>query len=308
VSEWALRELGAAGWEELWGPVLRRRLGPRGGDVALGTVRDLLGGRPLLGRPRGSHAVLTAALVNRVAALSGRVLLDRPAARIGLLADGALRVTPAAPGSYTRGEDPRDYDPYGSAERYDAIIVTTQRDIVLDLLEDPLVTAVGDRHLDALEALELRGVVSLLVEVDRQLQARHRVLVADEALSFTELTEPANLTELGTDRRFAYLTTAIGPDEAPPAADADRLLAAHLPSLRRLVPEFSPAWVADAWVSHEAGALPVVPARGGSVPALRTPVPGLVVATAAQAPSPDGGPDAAVRLGEAAAMAVARDV
>ena len=75
-----------------------------------------------LGYPRGSWETLLAALAAAVERGGGRVLIDRPAARLSRDAGGRFLVTPAAPDSFRRGLDPRAFEPLGGEpERYDAV-------------------------------------------------------------------------------------------------------------------------------------------------------------------------------------------
>jgi protoporphyrinogen oxidase len=314
---WIEREMGPRAWEKVWGPLLRGKFGSRADDISMAwlwgklTLRRKLEGaearQELLGYPACSFEPLFTALRDRIEALGGRVLIDRPAARLGRDGDGALRVVPAAGGSFRLGTDPSAFEPQGESERYDAVIATVPNDVFADLLEDDLACEIGDTYLDRLEGIEYHTALCLLLELDRSFTPFYWTNVADPELPFVGLIEHTNLVDPRRygGRRFLYVANYLEPGDRLLALDPDQLLAAYLPGLRRVNPAFSSSWVVDRWLHREAAAQPIVTVGYRErIPPLDTGVPGLILANTTQIYPEDRGTNYAVRLGEEAVAAL----
>jgi len=89
---WIVREMGAGPYTKVWGPLLRGKFGSRADDISMAwlhgklTQRRRLEGeearKELLGYPGDSFEPIFTALAEHSAAGGGRVLLDRPVARL----------------------------------------------------------------------------------------------------------------------------------------------------------------------------------------------------------------------------------
>ena len=118
AREWIRRSMGAQPYDKVWGPLLRGKFGDRADDISMAwlwgklTMRRKLEGKEarqeLLGYPRRSWEPLFGELRDRIEAAGGRVLIDRPAARLSRVAEG-FEVTAGAPGSFRSGHDPALY-------------------------------------------------------------------------------------------------------------------------------------------------------------------------------------------------------
>ena len=101
--------MGAQPYEKVWGPLLRGKFGDRADDISMAwlwgklTMRRKLEGKEarqeLLGYPGRSWEPLFHVLQAKIETRGGRVLIDRPAARLAQRADG-FEVTAGAPGSF----------------------------------------------------------------------------------------------------------------------------------------------------------------------------------------------------------------
>jgi protoporphyrinogen oxidase len=261
----------------------------------------------LLGYPRGSFETLYRELVARIVAAGGRVLIDRPAAAIDLAGDGpGYVVTPGAPDSFRRGLDPREFateDP----ERYDAVVATVPSDTFSELLEPDLAAALGPDYLEQVRGAEYHTALCVLLEVDRQVTDAYWTNVCDEDVPFIGLVEHTNLLDPSHygGRRFLYIANYVEAGDPLLAHDTDALLDAYDDGLRRIVPGWSRDWIRRAWRFAEPAAQPIVTAGYRErMPALQTPCPGLVLANTTQVYPEDRGTNYAVRLGDAAAVAV----
>lgn len=306
---WIERRMGRQAWEQVWGPLLRGKFGDRADEIAMvwlwsklrlrRSIKGQDARQERLGYPRRSWEHLFAALAAGIEDAGGRVLIDRPAARLHRDDLGFL-VVPGDPGSFRRGHDPREF-PAGEAARYDAVLATVPNDVFERLLSPELVAAVGEAYLGRLRSIEYFAALCLLLELDRPLSRFYWTNIADAELPFVGLIEHTNFVEPERygGRRFLYVANYL--EHGHPLLDlsADDLLAAYEPGLRRVNPAFGRAWVRRAWLHREPAAQPIVTVGYRErIPELQTPVDGLMLANTTQVYPEDRGTNYAVRLGE----------
>ncbi len=106
-------------------------------------------------------------------------------------------------------------------------------------------------------------------------------------------------------RRFAYVANYVSADDHLLELDADELLTAYEPGLRRINAAFSRDWVRERWLHREPHAQPIVTiGYRDRMPAMDTGIPGLVLANTTQIYPEDRGTNYSVRLGWDAAAAL----
>jgi protoporphyrinogen oxidase len=320
ARDWIRRNMGEQPYEKVWGPLLRGKFGDRADDISMAwlwgklTMRRKLEGKEarqeLLGYPRRSWEPLFGELRDRIEAGGGRVLIDRPAARLRRVAEG-FEVTAAAPGAFRTGHDPTRYAQAGS-ERYDAVVATVPNDVFAALLDDGLTTDIGPEYLGRLEGIEYHTALCLLLELDRRFSPFYWTNIADPELPFVGLVEHTNFVEPERydGRRFLYIANYLAPGDPLLELDADALLERYTPGLRKVNPGFDRSWVKARWLHREPAAQPIVtvgyPER---IPPLQTGVPHLVLANTTQIYPEDRGTNYAVRLGgDAAEALLSRDL
>jgi protoporphyrinogen oxidase len=279
----------------LWSK-LRLRRSVQGEDV----------GKERLGYPRGSWEPLFAALQRSIEGAGGRVLVDRPAARVAR-EGGGFAVTAGRADSFRSGHDPRAFAAAGT-ERYDRVVATVPGDVFTRLLDPGLAAEVGEDYLGRVRGIEYFAALTLLLELDRRFSPFYWTNVADRSLPFVGLIEHANFLDPAVHyggRRFFYVANYLPHGHALLGLDADQLLAAYEPGLRAVNASFSRAWVRASWRFAEPAAQPIVtPGYARRLPPLRTPAAGLVLANTTQVYPEDRGTNYAVRLGGEAAAAV----
>ena len=182
--------MGKQAWEHVWGPLLYGKFRDQADDISMSWLWAKLRNRrqvtgeeakgELLVYPQGSFESIFVRLRELIEEHGGRVLIDRPAARLARDADGRFLVTPAAPDSFRRGLDPREFETAGEPERYDAVIAALPSDIFEQLLDPELrgrdrrrSTSSGTRSIEYFAAL------CLLCEIDRQFHPFYWTNVAD---------------------------------------------------------------------------------------------------------------------------------
>jgi protoporphyrinogen oxidase len=319
---WIERAMGREAYQKVWGPLLRGKFGDRADDISMAwlwsklTLRRQIKGAEAreerLGYPSRSWEPLFAALQRSIEAGGGRVLIDRPAARLSRAPGGGrLEVAAGAEGSFRRGHDPRRFTVGAEApERYDGVVATVPNDVFRGLLDDELAGAIGDGYLARLAGIEYHTALCLLLELDRQFSPFYWTNVADRALPFVGLIEHTNLVEPTRygGRRFLYVANYLAPGHELLSLEPDDLLARYLPGLRRVNPAFDPSWIRALRLFREPAAQPIVTVGYRErIPPLRTGVPGLVLANTTQIYPEDRGTNYAVRLGGEAARALLGD-
>jgi protoporphyrinogen oxidase len=315
ARSWIERSMGREAWEKVWGPLMRGKFGARADEISMawlwkrltvrrqGNARDARG--EVLGYPRGSWQPLLERLRERIEDRGGRVLIDRPAARLDTDGPG-FGVSWGAPDSWRRGHDPQGFDAAGE-ERYDAVIATVPNDVFEQLLSPALADAIGERYLARLQSIEYHEALCMLVELDRRFSDFYWTNIADPEIPFVGLVEQNNL--VGEDRyggrRFLYVANYLERDHPRLRLSPEELLADYEPGLRRVNPGFGRDWVQGLWVFREPAAQPVVTVGyGDRMPSLDTGAPGLVLANTTQIYPEDRGTNYSVRLGDEAARAL----
>ena len=320
AKDWIVRNVGRSGWDSLWGPLLRGKFGERAEEISMAwlwsklTLRRQVKGAEargeVLGYPRGSFEPLFGALARAIERDGGKVMIDRPATRLTRTADGGLELTAAAPGSFRRGHDPRDFDAAGEPERYDAVLATVPNDVFEQLLDPELAAAVGEPYLQRLRSIEYHAALCLLLEVDRPVTPFYWTNVGDPELPFIGLVEQTNFVEPERygGRRFLYVANYTARDDPLLSLSADELIDRYETGLRKVNPGFSKGWIRQRWLFSEPDAQPIVTVGYRErMPALQTGVSGLVLANTTQVYPEDRGTNYAVRLGREAAAAVLAD-
>jgi protoporphyrinogen oxidase len=303
---WIERYMGRHAWRALWGPLLRGKFGERADDIAMVWLQNKLrlrrgddAAEEKLGYPRHSWEKLFEALRDRIEARGGRVLIDRPAAR---LAPGFV-LTPGAPGSFRRGHDPRAFETL-APERYDAALATVPSDVFEHLLEPGVLP---EAYVAKLRGIEYFTALCLLIELDRRFSPFYWTNIGDDTLPFVGLIEHTNLIDPARygGRRFLYVANYLPRGHELLGLDAETLLERYTPGLRSVNPGFERSWVRNLWLHREPAAQPIVTVGyREKIPPMKTPTRGLVLANTTQIFPEDRGTNYAVREGEQAARAM----
>jgi protoporphyrinogen oxidase len=306
ARKWIERYMGKHAWRTLWGPLLRGKFGERADEIAMVWLQNKFrlrrgddAAEEKLGYPRHSWELLFEALRDRIEAGGGRVLIDRPAARLGK----GFTVVPAAPGSFRRGHDPRAFETL-EPERYDAVLATVPNDVFEQLVEPGLVP---EAYLAKLRGIEYFTALCLLLELDRQFSPFYWTNIGDDRLPFVGLIEHTNLISPARygGRRFLYVANYLPAGHELLRLDAAALLERYTPGLRAVNPAFDESWVKNVWLHREPAAQPIVtPGYRDKIPPMKTPVRGLVLANTTQIFPEDRGTNYAVREGDEAARAL----
>ena len=306
ARKWIERYMGRDAYRTLWGPLLRGKFGERADDIAMVWLQNKFrlrrgddAAEEKLGYPKHSWELLFDALRTRIEAGGGRVLIDRPAARL----EPGFVVTPGAPNSFRNGHDPRDFETL-EPERYEAVLATVPSDVFEQMAAPGLVP---EAYLAKLRGIEYFTALCLLIELDRKFSPYYWTNIGDDALPFVGLIEHTNLIapERYGGRRFLYVANYLPRGHELLGLDAEALLERYTPGLKAVNGAFERAWVKHLWLHREPAAQPIVTVGyRDKIPAMQTPTRGLVLANTTQIFPEDRGTNYAVREGNEAAEAM----
>jgi protoporphyrinogen oxidase len=308
--------MGRGAYREIWEPLLRSKYGERAEDVSAAwlagklVVRRAASGSEsrgeVLGYPRGGWQPLLERLREEISGAGGEVLIDRPVKSLGRSAE-RFELVAGASDSFRRGHDPRAFEAAGPPEEFDAVLATVPNDVFEAILDPGLASALTPGYLANLRSLEYRAALCLLLELDRSFSPFYWTNVADPELPFIGLIEQTNL--LGPERyggrHLLYVANYLPQGHELLGLDAEALLAAYEPGLRRVDPGFAADQVKASWLHAEPAAQPVITVGyGARVPPLETGAGALFLANTTQIFPEDRGTNYGVRLGERAARAI----
>jgi protoporphyrinogen oxidase len=157
------------------------------------------------------------------------------------------------------------------------------------------------------------GAVVLILSLKHQLSESgiywHN-LPKGEGFPFLAMCEHTNFVSpeyFGGDH-IIYCGDYLPPDHEYFTLSQDELLARFVPSLAHFNPKFDPSWVKQSWLFREVYAQPVpLVNHAPNIPDVRTPIPGLYLASMSQVYPWDRGTNYAVELGRRVARYVADD-
>jgi protoporphyrinogen oxidase len=317
AAEWIRRSMGEEAWTKIWRPLLRGKFGERAEDISMAwvwsklTLRRQVRGQEakgeVLGYPSGTFERLFVALADAIEERGGRVMVDRPAARLGRSGD-ALEVVAGEAGSFRRGHDPRRFEPVDGAERYDAVVATVPNRIFEQLLAPELAAELDGGYAERLRSIEYHAAICLLLELDRPFGRFYWTNIAEPGMPFVGLIEQTNLVpaERYGGRHLLYVANYVPAGDPLLDLSSDELLQHYEAGLRAVNRNFDRAWVRRAWLHREPDAQPIVTVGYRDlIPPLDTGAPGLVLANTTQVYPEDRGTNYAVRLGRDAAATVA---
>ncbi|MGI6366773.1 MAG: NAD(P)/FAD-dependent oxidoreductase [Anaerolineae bacterium] len=288
AQEWLVRMAGERAYQAVWEPLLRGKFGRYADEVSAVWMWNKL---KLRGSSRGDQQE------ERLGYLRGgfgqvleaweRLLRERG---VRFQLNTPVRELPIAEGRLLGLRDDAGLHPC------DAVLVTTAP-VVLAQLAPGLPADYRQR----LERILYLANVCLVMELDRSLSDTYWLNVGDPNIPFTGVIEHTNLQrpEQYGGARLVYLSRYLDPADPYYSMEAEELLQAYLPHLRRMFRDFDRRWVRRAWAWRERYTQPVI-TRGYSrlKPPYRTPVEGLWLGSMAQVYPEDRGMNYAVAGGQ----------
>jgi protoporphyrinogen oxidase len=281
ADAWMRRWVGSRAYEILWEPLLVGKFGPHYKGVNMAWFWARLKARtPRLGTFVGGFQAFMDEFAERVQALGAELKLETPVQSIEPRGDGGVALTVG-----------------GEKHAYDLCLATTSPGLLARLAP-----ALPDSYLARLLALKSMGAVVLIVALRNQLSRQgyywHN-LPKSAGFPFLSLVEHTNFLppeHFGGDH-IVYMGDYLDTDHEYFSLTKEQLLDRFLPSLKRINPDFEPAWVRKSWLFRTPYAQPVPPVdHSRAIPDLQTPIRGLWFASMSQVYPWDRGTNFAVQI------------
>jgi protoporphyrinogen oxidase len=285
ADAWLERWMGRRTYRVLWQPLLEGKFGPHYKEVNMAWFWARVKARtPRLGTFVGGFQAFMDALAEEVLRRGAAIRLRTPLERIEA-EGGTLRLIGR-----------------GFSETFDQALVTTSPGLLAKMT--PSLPA---EYLQGLRSLRAMGAVVMILALRHRLSEEgvywHNLPKA-AGFPFLALVEHTNFIppEHFGGEHIVYLGDYLDPDHEYFSLSQDELQARFLPSLTRFNPKFEPSWVRQAWLFRTPYAQPIPPVNHSrSIPALKTPVPGLWFASMSQVYPWDRGTNFAVQVARRAA-------
>jgi len=295
ADRWMRRWVGPRLYEAVWRPLLVGKFGEENlGVVNMAWLWSRIHNRTTrLGTFFGGFQAFFDAFAERLAAAGCTLRPGCPVERIAprdASRPGELEVRSAA-----------------GSETFDAVLFTGSPQALLALAPQ-----LPDHYARSVAELRSLGAVVLILALAAPLTTAYWHNLPKEAgFPFLALVEHTNFVpaeHFGGDH-LVYCGDYLPPSHPYFALDKEALLARFLPALPRFNPAFDATWVKDAFLWRTAYAQPVPPVNHGRrIPPLRTPLPGLYLASMSQVYPHDRGTNYAVELGRRVARLLRDDL
>jgi len=290
ADSWMRRAVGERAYEVLWKPLLLSKFGEAHyQEVNMAWMWARLYKRTAsLGYFVGGFQAFVDLLAERVRAQDGAIRFNAPVQAVRPAEGGQLRLESAS----------------GSA-LHARVIATCSPAQMLQLAPD-----LPEDYAGALRGLRSMGAVVLILALKQRLTDGHYWInmPKGESIPFMGLVEHTNYISpehYGGDH-LIYCGDYLEPTHPYFSYTKEQLLEAYLPGLVKINPDFRPDWIRASWKFSEPYAQPI-PGLNHSqhIPALRTPLAGLWLASMSQVYPWDRGTNYAVELGRTVAREVA---
>jgi protoporphyrinogen oxidase len=295
AHEWMRRAVGERAYNVLWRPLLVSKFGEEHyREVNMAWMWARLYKRTAsLGYFEGGFQAFVDLLVQKVREHGGEVRLGAEVASIRTVEN--------------EGGEGRVRLRVGESEVvHDAVIATVSPEAMLSLAHE-----LGGTYATKLHALESMGALALVLALDRGLTDEHYWINLPKGaeIPFMGLVEHTNYISrehYGGDH-IVYCGDYLPPGHPYFEYSKEELLELYLPGLVKINPEFRRDWVRESWLFRERYAQPVPKVdHSERIPALKTGVEGLWMATMSQVYPWDRGSNYAVEIGRRAAREVDR--
>ena len=299
AHDWLQRALGKRAYDRTLGAQLRAKFGRYHDQVAMvwfwGKIwlRTTSRKSPLdqekLGYPAGSFNTVIDALADAARNAGVTIHVGSGLERVEQDSDGTWSVVLA-----------------DGIERCNAIVATVPSPIF-----SRLVPQLPEAYRASLDQLKYEAAVVALLQLDRPLTDIYWLNIADPDMPFTGIIEHTNFIDPKAfgGKRFVYLSKYLEPEDSWFTMADDDLIAAYVPYLQRINPQFDSSWIEQSWVFRERAAQPIVPLEYSKlIPDHRTGLDGLYLANTTQIYPEDRGTNYSVRLGNQISKMVLDDL
>lgn len=294
AEEWIIRVAGKRSYEVIWQPLLHGKFGSCASEISAvwfwnklklrGSSRGR-GGGERLAYFRGGFSAATNAIRERLVSLGVQLSLGTAVEQI-ITANGRVwGIRTSA------GETPAD-----------VVLATVPLPAFLSLSPD-LPPAYSMRAAQ----IRFLGNVCLVLRLQRSLSTTYWLNVADPSFPFVGVIEHTNLDDVRHygGEHIAYLSKYLPVSDSLFSLTDQELFDYALPYVQRIFPQFAPNWVNGFHVWRAEYSQPIIIKHYSRlIPAHRTPIQNLWLATMAQVYPEDRGTNYAVKHGRMVAQEI----
>ncbi len=279
VEKWLLEWSGPRTYENIWRPMLRAKFDGDFQDtpatyiwsrlVRMKSTRRGANQKELAGHLIGGYYTLIRAMADRIEAAGGKIYLKSPVEEIVIQQGRALGVR--LEGKLRPGQ---------------LIAATLQAPIFSRMLPAGPDPAAGiESYRRALASADYLGVIAPLFVLDRPLTGYWTLNITDEQVPFTGVIETTAYIDpqyVG-GHHLVYLPKYTAPGSPWQKKTDDEILTIWMENLGKMFPRFRRSWLQEYRIHRERFVEPVHRLGAASqIPAIRTPVRNLYLATTAQ--------------------------
>jgi protoporphyrinogen oxidase len=292
AKEWLLKHCGEQVYRVVWEPLLVGKFGLYADEVSAVWFWNKLklrggsrgkAGEEVLAYYRGGFAALADDIVEEIRSRGGEVMLNTSVT--GITANNG-KVTGV---KTSRG-----------LMQAKTVLLTTPLPISAELLS----RSCSRKYIESLRKIRYLSNICIVLELTRSLSSTYWLNVNDPSFPFVAVIEHTNFEPTSSygGRHIVYLSKYL-PSEDPLYRMKDKDAADFaVAALRGMFPDFDATWVTNAHVWRAEFSQPIVQRHHSSlVPAMRTEITNLFLATMGQIYPEDRGTNYAVRSGTEAA-------
>ncbi len=280
AAEWLTRWAGERVYRTMWEPLLLGKFGRFAPQIPMSWMWARLHARtPRLGTFEGGFQAFLEIIADRVRAQGGEIRLQHPVTRITSSMESGVHV-----------------ESDGSKHHFERCLTTCSPQQLAKLA--PQLPSNYRRQLLQLQSM---GAVVLVLALKQHLSEHYWFnLPAQAGFPFLALVEHTNFvspTHFG-GKHIVYCGDYLESDHEYFRLQKEELLERFLPALSRFNADFEAGWVQRSWLFRSRYAQPVPRVDGSrTLPALRTPLPYLWLASMSQIYPWDRGTNYAIELG-----------
>jgi len=288
ADSWLKRWVGERAYEILWEPLLVGKFGPHYREVNMAWFWARIKARtPRLGTFKGGFQAFMDDFANELRAQGVVIQLNTSVQAIEPTSAGVEVVLPEG------------------RQGFDHCLVTTSPALLAKLAH-----RLPADYLANLMELKSMGAVVLILSLDHPLSTQGyywHSLPKAAGFPYLSLVEHTNFlsSEHFSGEHIIYIGDYLDPGHEYFKLTKDELLDRFLPTLSRFNPDFKPDWVRNSWLFRTPYAQPVPPVNHSqSIPPIKTPIPGIWLASMSQVYPWDRGTNFAVQIARRAAKLI----